>query len=62
MSNKIVISENGNYKVYAELVRPISPGNAPEQLRLYTQWHDNTEMRFEMVLTPEQKRRLKEML
>jgi hypothetical protein len=62
MSNKTLISENGNYRVYAELVKPISVGNVSDHLRFYTQWNDNTEMRFELVLTPEQRKQLKEML
>jgi hypothetical protein len=37
-------------------------GNVSDHLRFYTQWNDNTEMRFELVLTPEQRKQLKEML
>jgi hypothetical protein len=60
--SKILISENGNYSVYAELTQPISVGPEFKHLRFYAQWHDNTEMRFEMVLTPAQIQKLKEML
>lgn len=60
--SKVLISENGNYRVYAELLQPISVGPEFQHLRLYTQWHDNTEMRFEMTLTPEQRMRLKALL
>ena len=60
--SKVLISENGNYRVYAEITQPISVGPEFQHLRFYTQWNDHTEMRFEMVLTPAQLLKLKELI
>ena len=61
--NKQLISETGNYRVYAEMIAPVYPSDsATPHLRFFSEWNGNTEMRFEMVLTSDAKQRLLELL
>lgn len=61
--NKQLISETGDYRVYAEMITPVyPPSGATPHLRLFSEWNDNAEMRFEMVLTSDAKQRLLELL
>ena len=63
---KTLISENGAYKVYAEVSDYIrSEGNA--NLKFITVWEDakdptGEQVKFQMILNPEQRQRLKEIL
>ena len=59
---KMLISEVGKYRVYAERVQPESAVKLDEHLRLYTEWNGNTELRLDLVLTSEQRMLLRELL
>ena len=63
---KTLISDTNGYRVYAEL-RDYDRSNGNRQLRFITVW-DNAkdpkgeQVKFEMILTPEQRKLLKELL
>ena len=63
---KTLISDNGGYQVYAEL-RDYARSNGNRQLRFITVWDnakdpEGEQVKFEMILTPEQRKLLKEVL
>lgn len=63
---KTLISENGAYKVYAEISNySRSEGNS--NLKFFTVWEDakdptGEQVKFQMILSPEERQRLKEIL
>ena len=59
---KMLISEVGKYRVYVERVQPESKIKLEERLRFYTEWNGNTELRLDLILSPEQRVLLREFL
>lgn len=63
---KTLISDTEGYRVIAEILEVQRPDNLV-QLRFLTQWTDakdpaGFQKKFELLLTPEQRQRLKEIL
>jgi hypothetical protein len=63
---KTLIQSNGGYTVYAEIREAISPKGLVE-LRVLTQWDnakdpEDVQVKFSMMLTPEDRQRLKDFL
>lgn len=63
---KTLISDTNGYQLYVE-TRDYLKSNGNKQLRFITVWDDakdptGEQVKFEMILTPEQRQKLKEVL